>query len=69
MNVKIGTVAAQFLFGEYFFRIFGIGSLHACCELMTIHQGWIHGQIMRNFPLNASTAFWTLETMPYVLYL
>jgi hypothetical protein len=33
MNVDTGTVAAQFLFWEYFFPIFGFGSLPDCQAL------------------------------------
>jgi hypothetical protein len=45
MNVEIGTVAVQLLFLEYFFRIFGIGSLQCsylvnyCAPLMVCHEG------------------------------
>jgi hypothetical protein len=34
MNVEIGTVAAQFLFWEYLFPIFGIGSL----QCVSVHR-------------------------------
>jgi hypothetical protein len=40
MNVEIGTVAEQFLFWEYLFRIFGIGSLQ-CVGSLSTRTLWI----------------------------
>jgi hypothetical protein len=32
MNAEIGTVAAQFLFWDYLFRVYGIVSLQCMCH-------------------------------------
>jgi hypothetical protein len=37
MNVEIGTVAAQFLFWEYLFQIYGIGSLQCAAYQQLQH--------------------------------
>jgi hypothetical protein len=56
MNVGIGTVSGQFLFWEYFFRIFGIVSLQCGMEnparvvaimLLSGHLSFHPGEISR----------------------
>ncbi len=42
MNVEIGTLAAQFLFWEYLFQIFGIGSLKCVQQLLSPHYPRIY---------------------------
>jgi hypothetical protein len=49
MNVGIGTVAAQFLFWEYLFRIFGIVSLQfPCYNIFKTYLSLLHESTQRD---------------------